>query len=128
MIVGALVTNYIVGNFSGGTVLGSDVVYSWGFTDQAVAHNDGLWNFLGMGLAGMAFVLAGACPLRNFIISGEGDTDASVFILGLVAGAAFSHNFLAAAGTSGIGTNSVIAGFIGLAFCLIVGFTMRSKA
>jgi YedE family putative selenium metabolism protein len=128
IIIGALVTNYIVGNFSSGTLLGSDIVYSWGFTDQPVAHNDGLWNFLGMALAGMAFILAGACPLRNFIIAGEGDTDAGVFILGLIAGAAFSHNFLIAASPAGIGTNSIIAVVLGLVFCLTLGFTMRRNA
>lgn len=130
IVIGVLVTNYIVGNFADGglVVNGRDIVYNWGFENQPVAHNDGLWNFLGMALAGMAFTLAGACPLRNFIIAGEGDTDAGVFILGLVAGAAFAHNFGLAAGPSGIGTNTVVAVFVGLAFCLTVGFLMRPKA
>jgi YedE family putative selenium metabolism protein len=130
IVIGVLVTNYIVGNFAdGGLVVGGrDIVYSWGFENQPVAHSDGLWNFLGMSLAGLAFALAGACPLRNFIISGEGDTDAGVFILGLVAGAAFSHNFLMASSPAGIGTNGVIAVLVGLAFCLAVGFIMRQKA
>ena len=130
IIIGVLITNYIVGNFAeGGLVVnGRDIVYSWGFENQPVAHNDGLWNFLGMTLAGLAFTLAGACPLRNFIISGEGDTDAGVFILGLIAGAAFAHNFAFAASPNGIGTNSIVAVFIGLAFCLTVGLLMRQKA
>jgi hypothetical protein len=130
IVIGALVTNYIAGNFADGglVVSGRDIVYSWGFENQPVAHSDGLWNFLGMSLAGLAFALAGACPLRNFIISGEGDTDAGVFILGLVAGAAFSHNFLMASSPAGIGTNGVIAVLVGLAFCLAVGFIMRQKA
>jgi YedE family putative selenium metabolism protein len=128
IVAGVLVTNYIVGNFAGGTLVGNDIVYHWGFEDQPVAHSQHLWNFLGMALGGMAFTLAGACPLRNFIISGEGDTDAGVFILGLIAGAAFSHNFLLAASPAGIGTNTVVAVFVGLAFCLTVGFFMRAKA
>ncbi len=137
IIIGALVTNYIVGNFGTGTLVGNDIVYHWGFADQPVAHSDGLWNFLGMSLAGLAFVLAGACPLRNLILSGEGDTDAGVFVLGLFAGAAFAHNFALAAKpdslvdgalvVGGIGTNGVIAVFLGLAFCLAVGFLMRRK-
>jgi hypothetical protein len=80
-----------------------------------------------MSLAGLAFILAGACPLRNFILSGEGDTDAGVFILGLIAGAAFAHNFGLAASPNGIGTNTVVAVFLGLGFCLTVGFLMRQK-
>ncbi len=128
IVIGALITNYIVGNFSEGTLVGSDIVYNWGFSNQPIAHNSHLWNFLGMALAGLAFTLAGACPLRNFIIAGEGDVDAGVFIFGLVAGAAFAHNFALAASPAGIGTNTVVAVFIGLAFCLSVGFFMRSKA
>ena len=127
IVIGALVTNYIIGNFTEGTLLGSDIIYHWGFADQPVSQSDGLWNFLGMSLAGMAFILAGACPLRNFILLGEGDTDAGVFILGLVAGAAFSHNFLIAASPGGIGVNTVVAVLTGLAFCLMVGFIMRTK-
>ena len=130
IVIGVLVTNYIVGNFAeGGLVVNSrDIIYNWGFENQPVAHNDHLWNFLGMTLAGLAFTLAGACPLRSFIVAGEGDTDSGVFILGLVAGAAFAHNFLLASSPNGIGTNAVLVVFVGLAFCLTVGFLMRQKA
>jgi len=130
IVIGVLVTNYIVGNFADGGLIvnGRDIVYSWGFENQPVAHNDHLWNFLGMALAGMAFTLAGACPLRSFIVAGEGDTDAGIFILGLVAGAAFAHNFGLASSPNGIGINTVVVVFIGLAFCLTVGLLMRQKA
>lgn len=128
IIIFALITNYIVGNFAEGTLVGKDIVYQWGFANQPVAHSDGLWNFLGMVLAGLAFVLAGACPLRQLILSGEGDADAGVFILGLVAGAAFAHNFLLASSPAGIGTYAPIAVGLGFAFCLTIGFIMRAKA
>jgi hypothetical protein len=121
IVIGALVTNYIVGNFA------VDGIYHWGFTDQPIAHSDHLWNFLGMSLAGLAFTLAGACPLRNLILAGEGDTNAGVFILGLFAGAAFAHNFLLASSPAGIGANAPIAVCLGLVFCLTVGFLMREK-
>ena len=127
IVIGALVTNYIVGNFAESTLVGKDIVYSWGFTDQPIAHSDHLWNFLGMSLAGLAFTLAGACPLRNLILAGEGDTNAGVFILGLFAGAAFAHNFLLASSSAGIGANAPIAVCLGLVFCLTVGFLMREK-
>jgi len=137
VIIAALVTNYIVGNFAEATLVGKDIVYSWGFQLQPIAHSDGLWNFLGMVLAGLAFTLAGACPLRNLILTGEGDTDAGVFVIGLFAGAAFAHNFALAAKpdslvdgavvVGGIGTNGIIAVFLGLAFCVAVGFLMRQK-
>ena len=69
--------------------------------------------------------------------SGEGDTDAGIFVLGMITGAAFAHNFALAAkpdkmldgvvqvgGVSSVGMTAVL---IGTAFCLIVGFTMREK-
>jgi len=134
IVIAALVTNYIMGNFAEGSSIG----YSWGFELQPVAHSDGLWNFFGMVLAGLAFTLAGACPLRNLILTGEGDTDTGVFVIGLLGGAAFAHNFALAAKpdslvdgavvVGGIGTNGIIAVFLGLAFCIAVGFLMRQKA
>ena len=128
IIIFALITNYIVGNFAEGTLVGKDIIYHWGFTDQPVAQSNGLWNFLGMSLAGLAFTLAGACPLRQTILSGEGDADAGVFILGLIAGAAFAHNWLLASSPAGIGTYAPIAVGLGFAFCLTIGFIMRVKA
>ena len=50
-----------------------------------------------MVLAGLAFSLAGGCPGRQLILSGEGDSDAATFVLGMIAGAAFAHNFNLAA-------------------------------
>jgi YedE family putative selenium metabolism protein len=127
VIIGALITNYIVGNFAEGTLLGKDILYHWGFNNQPVAHTDGLWNFLGMALSGLAFVLAGACPTRQTILTGEGDTDSGVFVLGLIAGAAFAHNFALASGPAGIGIYAPIAVGLGFAFCLTIGFLMRVK-
>lgn len=128
IVIAALVTNYIVGNFAEGTLVGKDIIYNWGFTNQPLAHNEHLWNFLGMSLAGLAFVLLGACPLRQLILSGEGDTDAGVVVLGFIAGAAFAHNFLLASSPAGTGEWGPVAVIIGLVFCLGTGFLMREKA
>ena len=119
--IAALITNYAVGNFA------AEGLYHWGFVDQPVAHNDHLWNFLGMGLLGLAATLIGGCPLRNLILSGEGDTDAGVTVLGFFAGAAFAHNFLLASSPQGTGDFGPVAVIIGLVFCLAVGFLMREK-
>ena len=78
-------------------------------------------------LAFIVVALAGGCPGRQFIMSGEGDGDAAVFVLGMLVGAAFSHNFNLASspgGTGAFGPSSVIVGFI---FCLAVGFMMRER-
>lgn len=108
-----------------------------GIAAQPIAHSNHLWNFLGMVLAGLAFVLAGGCPGRQLILSGEGDSDAGIFVLGMIVGASFAHNFLLAASpdkltdavlqVGGPGLNGQIAVGIGLACCLALGFTLRER-
>lgn len=120
--IASLVTNYIAGNFA------ADGIYHWGFAEQPVAHTDHLWNFLGMSLLGLAATLTGGCPLRNSILSGEGDTDAAMTVLGYVVGAAFAHNFLLASSPAGVGTWGPVAVIIGLVFCVMIGFLMTERA
>ncbi|MBN2318856.1 MAG: YedE-related selenium metabolism membrane protein [Acidobacteria bacterium] len=120
--IAAIVTNYAVGNF------GAEGIYHWGFADQPVAHTMHLWNFLGMALVGLAATLIGGCPLRNCILSGEGDTDAGVTVLGYLAGAAVSHNFMLASSPAGTGAWGPVAVIIGLIFCVVVAFFMMERA
>mgnify|MGYP000858363266 FL=1 len=129
--VGALVATAIVANLALGQV-------RVGFAAQPVAHSAHLWNLLGMTLAGLAFVLAGGCPGRQLFLSGEGDGDAAIFVLGMISGAALSHNFgLAgrpdaivdgALQVGGIAPVGMWAIAIGLVACVILGFTMREQA
>ncbi|MFP4482243.1 MAG: YedE family putative selenium transporter [Thermovirgaceae bacterium] len=114
-LAAALVTNLILGQFR------------FGFEDQPVAHTNVLWNAMGMVLSGLAFTLAGGCPGRQFIMSGEGDGDAAVFILGMLVGAGIAHNFSMASSPAGPGAYGPAGVFVGLAFCLVVGFLMREK-
>ena len=103
-----------------------------------VSHSNLPWNILGMILAGLAYTLAGGCAGRQLFLSGEGDMDAGVFVLGMFTGAAFSHNFgLAGSADSvvdgvvkvgGISSNGKIAVILCLAVCLVIGSTMREKA
>jgi YedE family putative selenium metabolism protein len=120
--IAALVVNYIAGNF------GADGIYHWGFADQPVSHTDHLWNFFGMGLVGLAATQIGGCPLRNLVLSGEGDTDAGVTVLGYLAGAAVAHNFLLASSPAGVGTWGPVAVVVGWVFCISIGFLMRERA
>jgi YedE family putative selenium metabolism protein len=126
--VGALVIVAFVANLILGQV-------KFGVFGQPVAHSQHLWNFLGMVLAGLAFALAGGCPGRQLILSGEGDSDAGVFVLGMITGAGFAHNFGLAgvpdsAGTGavgGIGPYGMAAVVVGLVVCTTIGFTMRDR-
>lgn len=115
--------------FIGAIIVNAALGYiDWGFVGQPVAHNNHVWNFLGMSLVGLAATLLGGCPLRQLILSGEGDIDAGVTVLGLIVGAAIAHNFFTTASPSGIGDNSIVAVIAGLVFCLAIGFFMREKA
>jgi YedE family putative selenium metabolism protein len=115
LVVSAVIFNLIYGQFKPG------------FEGQPVAHTAHLWNFLGMVLSGLAFALAGGCPGRQLILSGEGDSDAAVFVIGMIVGAGISHNFLLASSPAGTGAFGPAAVIIGIVFCLIIGFTMREK-
>lgn len=96
--------------------------FNLGFTDQPVAHNDGLWNFLGMALAGWGSVLLGGCPLRQLILSGEGNTDSVVTVMGLLVGAGIVHNFGLASSAAGPTLNGKIAVAVCLVFVGIISY------
>lgn len=115
LVVFAFLTNLVLGQFHPG------------FEKQPVAHTMSLWNFAGMMLAGLAFALAGGCPGRQLFLAGEGDGDAAIFVIGMIVGAAFAHNFGLASSPDGIGPYGIHAVIIGLLVCLFIGFTMRRK-
>jgi YedE family putative selenium metabolism protein len=125
VVLAAMVTNLILGQFK------------VGLAGQPIAHSNHLWNFLGMVLAGLAFSLGGGCPGRQLILSGEGDGDATVFVFGMIVGAAFAHNFALAAApdkvvdgmlhVGGVTTSGMIAVVLGLVVCVVIGLTMREK-
>jgi hypothetical protein len=116
LVVFAFLANLLLGQFHPG------------FTGQPVAHTMHLWNFAGMVVAGLAFALAGGCPGRQLFLAGEGDGDAAVFVFGMITGAAIAHNFGLASSPKGVGPHGIAAVIVGLAVCLIIGFTMRKKA
>ncbi len=99
-----------------------------GFEGQPVAHSNFLWNYLGMATAGLAFALAGGCPGRQLFMAGEGDSDAGIFALGLLVGAAMAHNLGTASSGAGIGAYGIQATVIGFLVCLLIGFVHSKKA
>jgi YedE family putative selenium metabolism protein len=119
ILVAALITNLILGGFK------------LGFAEQPVAHTDGLWNCLGMLLVGFACVLLGGCPLRQLVMSGEGNADSAVTVLGLLVGAAFCHNFGLASSGEGptpAGKIAVIIGIVVVALIGVVNTYVKEKA
>lgn len=115
LVVFAFLANLALGQFNPG------------FSGQPVAHAMHVWNFAGMALAGLAFALAGGCPGRQLFLAGEGDGDAAVFVMGMIVGAGFAHNFGLASSPKGVGPHGIAAVMVGLAVCLFIGFTMRRK-
>lgn len=117
IIVSALGMNMILSQFTPG------------FEGQPVAHTDGLWNALGMMLAGFGCVLLGGCPMRQLILTGEGNSDSAVTVIGLVAGAAFAHNFglaSSAAGPTSGGKAAVVIGLV-VVTAIAAANTFRKK-
>jgi len=113
LIAAAFVTNAALDQFHAG------------FDGQPIAHTEHLWNFSGMVLAGLAFTLAGGCPGRQFILSGEGDGDAAMFALGMIFGAGFAHTFTLASSPAGHGVYGPATVLFGLIVCVIIGLAMR---
>lgn len=112
----ALIGNMIFGQFK------------LGFAGQPVAHTDGLWNFLGMALAGFGSVLLGGCPLRQLILASEGNIDSVITVLGLTFGAAFAHNFKLASSANGPTPNGQIAVVIGFILVLAIAYFNIEKS
>lgn len=109
----------IVSSFIGNLILGQ---FNLGFADQPIAHTDGLWNFLGMAIVGWGSVLIGGCPLRQLILSGEGNTDSVVSVMGMMVGAAICHNFGLASSGAGPTFNGKIASIFCFVFLGIISY------
>ena len=123
ILVSALVCNLILTGVTDGTY------FSLGMAGQPIAHTDGLWNILGMYLVGFGCVLLGGCPLRQLVLSGEGNTDSAITVVGLMVGAAFAHNFGLASSGEGPTNNGKIAVIIGILVVAAMAYvnTFRKK-
>jgi YedE family putative selenium metabolism protein len=113
MVVAAIVTSIITGQFH------------LGMNDQPGSHLSHGWSFLGMFLTGFASVLLGGCPYRQLILSGEGNADAGVATMGMLAAGALVHSWALASSTAGPTFNGKIAVLGGIAFCFILSLISR---
>jgi YedE family putative selenium metabolism protein len=113
IFVGALILNIAFGFFKPG------------FSEQPIAHTMHIWNFLGLFLVGMTATLLGGCPLRQLVLSSEGDLDAGAVVLGMIIGAAVAHNFMFAASGAGVGIYGQMACVAGILFIGWIGWSYR---
>ncbi len=115
ILIAALVMNLILGSVTG------TPFFNLSFEAQPVAFNDGLWNFLGLFTVGFGCCLLGGCPLRQLVMSGEGNTDSAVVVVGLMAGAAICHNFGLASSAEGPTSYGKIAVIVSIIVIAIIG-------
>lgn len=120
LIIGALFIVMLIYNIASGN-------FNFGFKDQPIAHTEWLWNILGMYVVGFAAVLAGGCPLRQLILTGQGSSDAAVTVLGMFAGGALAHNLNLASSATGTTLNGRVAVLICLAFLFIIAYLNRRQ-
>lgn len=116
VIVVVAILNMIMGNFH------------LGFQNQPIAMTDGLWNFMGMLVVGFGSVLLGGCPMRQLILSGEGNSDSVVTVMGFLVGAAICHNFGIASSPEGPGKYGPAATIICLVVLFIIALTNLNKS
>jgi hypothetical protein len=113
--------NLVYGQFHAGFTLGTSPEGK--AIMQPAAHTVYWLNVGGMVLAGLSFTLAGGCPGRQIFLSGEGDADAAMFVLGMLLGAGVAHNFLMV----GEGPLAPYAVVLGLIIVIVIGIAGREK-
>ena len=117
LLIVATLGNVILGNFN------------LGFENQPVAHSEFVWNFLGLALVGLSAVLVSGCPMRQLVLAGTGSSNATLTVVGMVAGAALAHNFQIAASPAGLSINGIIGLIVAFAITLAIAaaYTFMSK-
>lgn len=63
---------------------------------------------------------SGRLPLRQLVLSGEGNTDSAIAVLGLAIGAAFAHNFGLASSVAGPTANGKVAVIIRIVVVAVI--------
>jgi YedE family putative selenium metabolism protein len=116
----ALIAAVFAGNLALGTV-------HFGFADQPIAHSDATWNFLGMALTGVCGAFLGGCPLRQVVGAGQGNSDATMTVIGMLLGAAVAHNFALASSAAGPTPGGKVVTIAGLLFAALVGWLYSRK-
>ncbi|MDD2426560.1 MAG: YedE family putative selenium transporter [Eubacteriales bacterium] len=111
--------------------------FNLGFQNQPIAHSEHLWNLLAMVGVGLGSALLGGCPMRQLVLTGTGNVDSAITMLGFLVGAAFAHNFGLASGGEKIeegvrvsgGTTEAgrIAVIVAIVIMLVIGFAYSKK-
>ena len=111
----ALITSILTGQFSPG------------LHGQPSSNDSYGWSFLGMLMVGFGSVLIKGCPLRQLILSGQGDGDAGVAVLGMFAGAAIVQNWGLGGNAAGAPYEGQVAVLFGICMLFIIGLGYRRR-
>ncbi len=114
-VISAFITNLAAGQFHPG------------IHGQPSSNEDYFWNAMGMVVVGFGSVLIRGCPLRQLILSGQGDTDAGAAVLGMLVGAALVNNWGIGGTPAGTPFGGKIAIIVGLIFFLAAGMAYRRR-
>lgn len=120
-VIGSLFAVMLIYNIATGN-------FHLSFAGQPIAHAQHLWNFLGLYVVGLSAVLAGGCPLRQLVLTGQGSSDSGCTVLGMLLGAAMCHNFglassaaaAATAETEAVAGGPAAAGKVAVIICIAV--------
>ncbi|MBE6985009.1 MAG: YedE-related selenium metabolism membrane protein [Ruminococcaceae bacterium] len=114
-------------------VMGGNLIFgdglSFSFENQPIAHDEWLWNMLGMSVVGWGCCLLGGCPLRQLVLAGEGNSDSAVTVFGMIVGGALSHTLKIASSGTGTGDNGPTATIVCLVVLLVVSiFNLKKES
>lgn len=102
--------------------------WKFGWSGQPVTQPETLWNIAAMVVVGLTGALAGECPVRQMVLSGEGNGDAFVTVMGLLVGGATALGL----GIASSGTGTTEAGravvFLGGIAALIYAAAVTSAS
>lgn len=101
--------------------------FSPGLNGQPASHMSHGWTFLAMTLVGLASVIIDGCPFRQVIKSGQGDIDAGITTMGMLAGAALVISWSMRSTSAGPEFAGKVAVMSGLIFCLFVVISYRKN-
>lgn len=111
------------------------LAFNLGMEAQPISHSETLYNILGLFIFGFGGVLAGGCPFRQLILTGQGSGDGAMTLLGLITGAALAHNFAFASVADnpamdivgGPTTRGVLMVVISIIVLFVIALTHREK-
>lgn len=121
LAAGALVAAYAATALATGT-------FSFGFRGSPLAHGDVLWSALAMALVGLAGAFAGGCPVRQLVLTGEGNGDGFVTTVGILLGTVVAHGVGAASSPAGTTPPGRVLVVLGLVWALLHGALVTASA